>query len=110
MLVGRNAFFRGIVLVDPWPKNRRIQRWKRQEQIGNVALRINHDRRDTIHRRLFEQSKAKAGLARSGHAQHHTVGHQILRIIKHQTILDLLGLEIVFAPQIKLTKLFVFVG
>ena len=110
MLVRRNAFFRSIILVDPWTETRRIQRWKCQKQIGNIALRINHDRRDAIHRRLFEQSKAKAGLARSGHAQHHPVRHQILRIIKHQTILDLLGLEIVFAPQIKLTKLFVFVG
>ena len=108
--VRRLPLARCILLVDPRPEILPAQLRKGQQQIRQVPLRIDDDRRDVVHRRLFEQRQTQSRLARAGHAQHHSVRHQILAVIQHQRILQLLRRRIIAATQIKRPELFVIFG
>ena len=57
-----------------------------QQQVAQVALGIDDNRRDAVQGGLFEQADAQSGLARAGHAGHHPVGGQVSRVIQQQLV------------------------
>jgi len=70
-----------IVDVDPRREIFRLQVREGQQQVGNVALRIDNDRGDVVQHGLFEQRDAQAGLAAAGHADDDGVRCQVARVI-----------------------------
>ena len=64
----REPLLARIVLIDPGREILATELRKRQHQVRQIPLGIDDQRRDTVDRRFFEQTDAKAGLAASGHA------------------------------------------
>ena len=56
-----------------------------QQQVGEVALRVNDDRRDAVDRGLLEQREAQAGLSAAGHADADGVGDKVLRVVQERS-------------------------
>ena len=109
VVVHADAFAARIVGVHPRLQLFATEVGKGEEQVADVALGIDRDDRDAIHQRLFDQRKAEACLAGAGHAQHHAMGHEILRIVEHQLVLRLLGIQVICATEVKLAELLVLV-
>ena len=59
---------------------RRVQRVEEQQQVREVALRVDRDHRDALSQQLLEQHDREAGLARPGHADDQAVGQEIGRV------------------------------
>jgi hypothetical protein len=55
-----------------------------EQQVREVALRIDHQRRDAVERRLFEEHDAEAGLAAPGHADDRGVGHEVAHVVEER--------------------------
>ena len=63
----------GIVHVHPGLKGLGLQFGKLEQEIGDVALGVNQNRREAGQRRLFQQIQTQAGLAAARHAHAHGV-------------------------------------
>ena len=74
---------------------------KRQQQVAEIALRVDADGRDAVDRRFLEQREAQPGLAAAGHADAHRVCGQVLRVIEHQIVPECIRLRIELAPQVE---------
>jgi hypothetical protein len=64
--------------VDPRPEVGRCEIREREAQVGQIALRIDCQHRPTGAQHLLDQHDTQTGLARSGHADDHTVGGEVL--------------------------------
>ena len=73
-----------LIGVHPRLEVLRAQFRKGEQEIRQIALRIDHQGRDAVDRRLFQQSDTKAGFAAACHADAHGVGHQIGRIVEQE--------------------------
>ena len=73
-----------FALVDPRPKVARLELGKRQQQVAEVALGIDRDRRDAVERRLFQQRQAQPRLAAAGHADANGVRREILAVVEQR--------------------------
>ena len=62
---------------------------KGQQQVGEIPLGIDHQRRHAVDRRLFEERDAEPGLAAPGHAEADGVGHEVARIVEQRLLADL---------------------
>jgi hypothetical protein len=51
---------------------------KREQEIRQVALHVNHDRRHVGARRFLDQHRDEPGFAAAGHAHHDGMRHQML--------------------------------
>ena len=58
---------------------------KGQHQVRDVALRVDHDRRDAVERGLLEERDAEPRLAAAGHADADRVRRQVPRVV-HQRL------------------------
>ena len=74
---------------------------KRQQQVAQVALGIDGDRRDAVDGRFFEQREAQARLAAAGHADADGVRGQILRVVQQQLVAQLLRRRVEFTAQVE---------
>ena len=79
------ALARRFGRVDPGLELRGAEAGKGQHQVRDVALRVDHERRDAVERGLLEQRDAKARLAAAGHADADRVGRQVPRVV-HQRL------------------------
>ncbi len=75
-------FARGFAGIDPGREVLGAQFRERQQQVGDVAFRVDHNRRDAVERGFLEQRQAQAGLAAAGHADADGVGGQVARVVE----------------------------
>ena len=95
-----------IVFVDPGLKIFRPEIRKLQQEIADVALGIDYERRNTVDGRFLEQIDAKSRLAAAGHSDANGVRYQVPAVIQHCFLSGLAGRRIVFASQIERSKFF----
>jgi hypothetical protein len=70
--------------VDPRREIFSLGARKAEQQIRDVTLRVDHDRRYAVDGRLFEQADAQTGLAAAGHAHAQRVRRQMSRVVQHE--------------------------
>jgi hypothetical protein len=97
--IGGQALAPRIVVVDPRPEVARTELGKRQQQIPEVSLRIDHQRWHAVDGRLFEEGDAEPGLAASGHADDHRVRHEVARVVEQRRLRPLAALEVGLATE-----------
>ncbi len=107
-VVGRQILPLRVAFIDPWPEILRPQLREGEEQIAEIALRIDGDRRHAVERGLLDQADAEPGLAAARHADADGMGHEIARIIEEESGLRLPRGEIVGPSEIEGAELFIF--
>ena len=96
-----------VVLVDPGPEVLRAQRREGEQQVAEVALGIDHDRRARRRSRPPRCSaEAQPGLAAAGHADADGVRRQVLRVVEDVAVLQRLGLDVVRLAEVEAPKSF----
>jgi hypothetical protein len=100
-LLGRLVLDARLVPVDPGEEIRRLQIREGQQQVGEVALGIDHDGRNAIERSFFQQREAQTGLAAAGHADAQGVRHEILGLVQSQPRLRLVAGKIEGAAEVE---------
>ncbi len=98
-----------LVFVYPRAEVGRGEVRERQEQVAEVALRIDHDRRNAIDRGLLEQVDADARLAAAGHADADGVRDEIRRVVQQVSRLGGLRRRVDRAPKVEEPELLVIV-
>ena len=89
-------------------KVRRREIRKREQQIAEIALRVDADGRDAVDGGFFEQREAQARLAAAGHAHADRVRGEVLRVVEDQVVeRRALARGIELAPEIENAELFV---
>ena len=83
---GVEPFRRRLVLGDPRTEFVGRQVRKRQQQVGDVTLRIDRDRRNAVDRRFLEQRQAQPRLAAARHAETDGMGHEIAGIVENRPV------------------------
>ena len=83
--LGRRALARRLGRVDPGLELRGAEAGKGQHQVRDVALRVDHERRDAVERGLLEERDAEARLAAAGHADADRVRREVPRVV-HQRL------------------------
>ena len=78
--VGGETLGRGLAFVDPRTEVGRLQRRKREAQVGQITLGIDHQCRPSGRQHLFDEHDAEAGLARARHADDHAVRGQVVGV------------------------------
>ena len=76
-----------------------------QQQVAEVALRIDRDHRHAVDRGLFDQVDAEAGLAAAGHAGDHAVGDEVGRVVEKRRVAAGLGVGIELAAEVEEAEL-----
>ena len=79
----RRGLAAGLRRIDPRLELGGREARKGQHQVCDVALGVDHERRNAIERGLLEDRNAKARLAAAGHADAHGVRRQVPRVV-HQ--------------------------
>src|SRR5262249_42760101 len=87
----REAAAPGVILVDPGLKIRCLQLRERQQQVGQVSLGIDDDRRYSVNSRFLQQPYAQACLAAACHTDTGRMGQQILRVVQDQLVFSILS-------------------
>src|SRR5262249_20076746 len=106
-VIRRQSLIARVVLIDPGAKIRRLQIGEREQQVGEIALGIDDDRRDAVDRGLLQQSDAEAGLPAARHADTNGMRHQVFGVVQQQIILALLTFQVVLSAQVEDAQLFV---
>ncbi len=101
VILRRHLFAGGLAFIHPWTEIRRGQPRKRQQQVAQVALGINHQDGNPVDGRLLDQADAQARLARACHSHAHRVGGQVLCVVQQGLGLRLRLARLVLAPQIE---------
>jgi hypothetical protein len=101
VVVGGDVLAARVVLVDPGPEVLGPEAREGEQQVGQIALGIDEQRRHAVQRRLLDQGQAEAGLAAAGHPDAHRVGDQILRVVEEEILGGLLRLPVVEPPQVE---------
>ena len=90
-----------IVFVHPGTEVVRPEIGKRQQEIGEVAFRIDHDDRHRIDNRFLDDRNAESGLAASRHADAERVRDEIARVVEHEIVCRLLCVRVETPAEIK---------
>ena len=107
VLLDAQALALRFARIDPRQELGRFQVRKRQQQVAEVALGIDADRRDAVDAGLFEQRQAQAGLAAAGHADADGVRGEIARVVEQQVLGRRARRRVVFPPEIEHAEFFV---
>ena len=99
-----------LALVDPGPEVGGAQVREGQQEIREVALRVDRDRRHAVERRLLDQVDAEAGLAAPGHAHADRVRDQVLGVVEERLGGTRLLRQVVGRAEIELPELLVDAG
>ncbi len=95
-----------FVGIDPRREIRRRQARECEQQVAEVALRIDRDHGDAVDRRFFDQADAKTGLAAAGHAGDHGVRDEVRRIVKKRCLTAGPGFRVDLPAEVEQAKLF----
>ena len=90
-----------FVFVDPGTEIAGRQRRERQQQVAEIALRIDRDDRHAVDRRLFDEREAQPGLAAAGHPGADCMRHKIAGVVEHRRIEAFSDRDVVFATEIE---------
>ncbi len=105
--LGGEAVARRVGGVDPRREVTRREIGKRQQQVREVALRIDGEHRHAVDGRFLDQSDAEAGLAAAGHAHADRVRDEVLRVVEHEPGAPRAGGQVVLLAQIEDAQLLV---
>ena len=105
-LLLRQSLRLGVLKTDPRFKVRRLQIRKGEQQVAEIALWVDGNDRDAIHRRFLDHADAQSGLAAAGHADDDRVCRQVLGVIQDQFVGALAGREVLDPAEIEGAKLF----
>jgi len=83
-----------------------LQVREREQQVADVAFRVDRDRWHAVDGGLLEQRQAQAGLAAAGHADAHGVRGQVARVVE-QFGAELLRGRVVLAAEVEDAEAFV---
>ena len=97
------AFAPRIIDVDPRLEISGTQFGKLEQQVGQITLGINQNRRHAVERRLFQQAEAEPGLATAGHAHADGVGGQVAGIIVDGDLAALAAIQIILSAEVERT-------
>ncbi len=107
VLLDAQALALRFARIDPREELGRFQVRKRQQQVAQVAFRIDADRRDAVDASLFEQRQAQAGFAAARHADADCVRGEIARVVEQQILGQRARRRLVFPPEIEHAEFFV---
>ena len=77
-----------------------------EQQVAEVAFRIDRDHGHAVDRRFFDQVDAKAGLAAAGHAGDHGMRDEVRRIVKKRRVAAGLGVRVDLTAEVEQAELF----
>jgi hypothetical protein len=80
---------------------------KRQQQVAEIALRVDADGRNAVDAGLFEQREAEAGLAAACHPDADCMRREIAGVVQQQVVGGCARCRVVFPAEIEHAKLFV---
>ncbi len=100
----RHVLAPGVVGVDPGQEVLGLQVGEGQQQVGDVALGIDDDRRHLVQRGLFQQVDAEAGLAAAGHADADRVGGQVAGVVHQGRLAQRAGGEVEILAKVESAK------
>ncbi len=103
----RKTLHAGFVDVHPRGKLRCLQIGEGEQQVREVAFRVDDQHREAVNRRLLNDPDAQAGLAAAGHPENHGVGDEIGRVVEQRHVGRFAGLAIDAASQIEEPELLV---
>ncbi len=103
--LGRLSLPASLVFVDPGPKLTRRQLRERQEQVAEVALRVDGNHRHAVDGGLFDERQAEPGLAAAGHPDADGVRDEVARIVEHRLVERAAGRHVVPASEIEEAEL-----
>ena len=95
-----------VVLVDPGPELGGAQTREGQQQVAEIALRIDGDHRHAVDGRFLDQPEAQAGLAAAGHADADRVRDEIARVVQHRLVEGLAGGDVVAPAEVEEAEFF----
>ena len=101
-----HAGFARILLADPRGEIASSHLRECQEQVSQVAFRVDNERGDAVHGGLLEKRDAQPRLAAAGHADAHTVRGQVARVVE-QEVVRRFAIGADFAAEVKLTEFLV---
>ena len=104
-LVGGQAFARRVPFVHPGTEVLGPQLGEGEQQVGQIALRIDDQSGDPVDRRLFEETDAQTGLAAARHPHTDTVRHQVFGIVQEEVLAKLTPTQVVLLAQVEDTQL-----
>ena len=89
----------GIVFVDPGTELGGRQPGKRQQQVAEIAFRIDRNHRHAVDRGFLDEAEAQAGLAAAGHADADRVRDQVAGVVEDRLVERLAGGESCRRPR-----------
>src|SRR5262249_48161324 len=102
----RKTGFLRVLFVDPRLEFLGTQTGERQQQIAEISLRIDDDRRDAVDRGFLEQRQTHPRLSPARHANTDGVGDQVLGVVEEQVGLQFARLGVAQPAEVKDAELF----
>ncbi len=99
--VDRLLLTRGFVRIDPRLEIAGREIGKGEQQVREIALRIDRDDGNAVDQRFFEQRDAESRLAAARHADDDAVRDEVAGVVEDRLGGQLFGREIVLAPQVE---------
>ena len=107
VLVRRPPMACRVGLIDPGAEVLRTQRGEGQQEVPQIAFRVDRDYRDPVNRGLFDQRHAQTGLTAAGHTDTDGVGREVLCVVEQWLgCAGFLMVEVVRPTQIEGTEFF----
>ena len=76
----------GVVRIDPGLEVLRLEIGELQEQVGEIALGIDDQRRDAVDGGFFQHADAESGLSTARHSDAYGVGDQIFAVVQENIV------------------------
>ena len=104
--LGRRPLPAGFGRIDPGLELSGRESRKGQHQVRNVALGVDHERRNAVERGLLQDRDAKARLAAAGHADADGVRRQVARVVHQGLAGERVSCGVVAAADIESAEFF----
>ena len=104
-LIGREPFAHRLGRVHPGSEVLGAQLRKGEEEVAQVALRVDGDGRHAVERGLLQQGDAQAGLAAARHPHAQRVGGEILRLVEERLVASLPRLRVEYPAEVEHAQL-----
>ena len=92
------ALLQGVLRVHPGKEVLLAQLRERQHEVAHVPLGVDDDGGYAVQGGLLQQRDAQPGLAATGHAHAHGMGHHVLGVVKEEVLLHCFAGKVILAP------------